>query len=43
MSRYILMMKNKIPLKDYLTFASGVAIMIASVVGVICLTYFANC
>jgi len=36
-------MNNKIPLKDYLTFVSGVVIMIASLVGIICLTYFANC
>ena len=36
-------MKNKIPLKDYLTFVCGIAIMLASMTGVICLTYFANC
>jgi len=36
-------MKNKIPLKDYLTFVAGILIMLASLAGVICLTYFANC
>jgi len=43
MRTYILVMKNKIPLHDYLTFVSGVLVMTASLVGVICLTYFANC
>ena len=35
--------KNKIPLKDYLTFALGAVIILSSFVGVVCLTYFANC
>ena len=43
MSPYILMMKNKIPFQDYLTFIAGVFIMVASFIAVVCLTYFANC
>ena len=36
-------MNNKYSKKDYLTFTAGVAIMITSFAGVLCLTYFANC
>ena len=36
-------MNNKYSKKDYLTFTAGVAIMVTSFVGVLCLTYFANC
>jgi len=36
-------MKNKIPFKDYLIFVAGTLVMLSSLAGIICLTYFANC
>jgi hypothetical protein len=37
------MMKNRIPLKDYLTFIAGVGIMVLMMAGLISLALFANC